>query len=82
MVGSGGGGGQGYYILGNMGVPRFMASKLLIRIHRRCSGRDHPDGINNCRVQVYHGLPGGGIFGPNNGFLIGRDGGLSTEWTS
>ena len=26
-----------------------------VRPHRKCSGRDHPDGINNCNVQVYLG---------------------------
>ena len=45
-----------------------------IRPHRRCSGRDHPDGVNNCKVLVY--LGGGYFLAKTMGFLIGRDGGL------
>ena len=40
-----------------------MMKQLSIKIcpHRRCSGRDHPDGINNCKVQ-YRFTRGGVIF--------------------
>ena len=36
-----------------------LQAKLQIRPHRRCSGRDHPDGINNCKVRFTWG---GGTF--------------------
>ena len=48
------------------------SSKPQIRPHRRCSGRDHPDGINNCKVRFTWG--GDPFRGQSCEFLIGRDG--------
>ena len=43
-----------------------------IRPHRRCSMRDHPDGIDKLQLQVYLG----GIFLPKPPVSVGRDLGL------
>ena len=43
-----------------------------IRPHRRCKGRDHPDGISQLRFRFTWG-GGGPLFGKNLLFLIGRD---------
>ena len=43
-----------------------------IRPHRRCKGRDHPDGISQLRFRFTWGRG----FGKNLLFLIGRDAGL------
>ena len=45
---------------------------IKIRPHRRCKGRDHPDGISQLRFRfTWRG--GGPFFGKNLLFLIGRD---------